>query len=48
MVIVDRRRFDRRVRPSRGAGQPQRRVVRERRRALVPGFFLPLARIPAP
>jgi hypothetical protein len=48
-VIVDRRRFDRRARGRRsGAAQPagaeQRRVVRDRRRARVPGEFPPLAR----
>jgi len=47
-VIVDRREFDRRGR--RGAGEAaaaaeagQRRVVRDRRRARVPGDMLPLA-----
>jgi hypothetical protein len=48
-VIVDRRRFDRRARGARagdgpGAGAAQRRVVRDRRRARVPGEFPPLAR----
>jgi hypothetical protein len=47
-VIVDRRRFDRRARHGRtGAGEasgPQRRVVRDRRRARVPGDMPPLAR----
>jgi hypothetical protein len=48
-VIVDRREFDRRAR-RRGslgvapAADPQRRVVRDRRRARVPGDLLPLAR----
>jgi len=47
-VIVDRRRFDRRARRGRtgtgeGGGQ-QRRVVRDRRRARVPGDMPPLAR----
>ena len=45
-VIVDRRRFDRRARGG-GAGDAQaeqRRVVRDRRRARVPGEFPPLAR----
>jgi hypothetical protein len=47
-VIVDRREFDRRAR--RGRSQPassgehqQRRVVRDRRRARVPGDLPPLA-----
>ena len=47
-VIVDRRRFDRRARRGRaeaGEGsEPQRRVVRDRRRARVPGDMPPLAR----
>jgi hypothetical protein len=47
-VIVDRRRFDRRARrgrPEAGAeSEPQRRVVRDRRRARVPGDMPPLAR----
>jgi hypothetical protein len=49
-VIVDRREFDRRARNRRaprasGAdGPPQRRVVRDRRRARVAGDLLPLAR----
>ena len=49
-VIVDRRRFDRRSRSGRSAGQPaegsgaQRRVVRDRRRARVTGDLPPLAR----
>lgn len=43
-VIVDRRRFDRRGR-ARGtvAQQTQRRVIRDRRRARMPGDLLPLA-----
>ena len=51
-VIVDRREFDRRARRGRsadGAGAEdgaQRRVVRDRRRARMPGDLLPLARIP--
>jgi hypothetical protein len=47
-VIVDRRRFDRRARGRRAGdasgGAEQRRVVRDRRRARVPGEFAPLAR----
>lgn len=46
-VIVDRRRFDRRARGRRAGDTPdaaQRRVVRDRRRARVPGEFPPLAR----
>jgi hypothetical protein len=49
-VILDRRKFDRRARygssrPSgRGAGT-QRRVVRDRRRARVPGDLPSLARV---
>jgi hypothetical protein len=48
-VIVDRRRFDRRARGrSSGVGSAggsgQRRVVRDRRRARVPGDLPPLAR----
>jgi hypothetical protein len=52
-VIVDRRRFDRRSRGGRSAGRPaegggdQRRVVRDRRRARVPGDLPPLARASA-
>jgi hypothetical protein len=48
-VIVDRREFDRRARNRRSstartvAGTAQRRVVRDRRRARVPGDTLPLA-----
>jgi hypothetical protein len=50
-VIVDRRRFDRRARRGRSAAAPfakdsgQRRVVRDRRRARVPGDLPPLARV---
>ena len=49
-VIVDRRKFDRRARYARSgassdADQLQRRVVRDRRRARVPGDLLPLARV---
>jgi hypothetical protein len=49
-VIVDRREFDRRARRGRSAVAPsvaaagQRRVVRDRRRARVPGDLPPLAR----
>jgi len=49
-VIVDRRRFDRRGRAGRadaskqGEDAAQRRVVRDRRRARVPGDMPPLAR----
>jgi hypothetical protein len=49
-VIVDRRKFDRRARyaaaraSSDDDGQ-QRRIVRDRRRARVPGDLLPLARV---
>jgi hypothetical protein len=52
-VIVDRREFDRRARRGRsvatsGAGErPQRRIVRDRRRARVPGDLPPLARATA-
>ena len=47
-VIVDRREFDRRARRGQsGAGDvgvsEQRRIVRDRRRARVPGDLLPLA-----
>jgi hypothetical protein len=46
-VIVDRRKFDRRARYAAAGGTPdaeqQRRVVRDRRRARVPGDLLPLA-----
>ena len=50
-VIIDRRHFDRRARGGRSRqGFPamhtvQRRVVRDRRRARVPGDLPPLARI---
>jgi hypothetical protein len=47
-VIVDRREFDRRARRGRSvaaeAPEAQRRVVRDRRRARVPGDLPPLAR----
>ncbi len=48
-VIVDRREFDRRARYGRSSvgeadGADQRRIVRDRRRARVPGDMLPLAR----
>jgi hypothetical protein len=49
-VIIDRREFDRRARyghsrrPSPADGR-QRRVVRDRRRARVPGDLPPLARV---
>jgi len=47
-VIIDRREFDRRARRGRSAGgdvsvAEQRRIVRDRRRARVPGDLLPLA-----
>ena len=44
-VIVERREFDRRARSGRSsaASQPQRRIVRDRRRARVPGDLPPLA-----
>jgi hypothetical protein len=45
-VIVERREFDRRARQGRSsasADQPQRRIVRDRRRARVPGDLPPLA-----
>jgi hypothetical protein len=43
-VIVDRRKGDRRARGSRPAdGIEQRRKIRDRRRARVPGDHLPLA-----
>jgi hypothetical protein len=47
-VIVDRREFDRRARYARsgspaGEDAQQRRIVRDRRRARVPGDLLPLA-----
>jgi hypothetical protein len=49
-VIVDRREFDRRARYSRSrkadtSEQQQRRIVRDRRRARVPGDLPPLARV---
>jgi hypothetical protein len=49
-VIVDRRRSERRVRRAGllgvgGSAPPQRRVLRDRRRARVPGDFPPLARL---
>ena len=50
-VIIDRRQFDRRARGGRSRqGSPamdtvQRRVVRERRRARVPGDLPPLAHV---
>ncbi|HYM46180.1 MAG TPA: hypothetical protein VES65_08490 [Solirubrobacteraceae bacterium] len=44
-VIVDRRKSDRRARGSRPAAAiKQRRIVRDRRRARVPGDLPPLAR----
>jgi len=44
-VIVDRREFDRRARRGHSTAETaQRRVVRERRRARVPGDTPPLAR----
>jgi hypothetical protein len=46
-VIVDRREFDRRARRGRSGATPpegQRRVVRDRRRARMPGDLPPLAR----
>jgi hypothetical protein len=48
-VIVDRREFDRRARHGRSAASdaPQRRIVRDRRRARVPGDLPPLARATA-
>ena len=51
-VIVDRREFDRRARQGRSAAAApageaaQRRVVRDRRRARVPGDLPALARVP--
>ncbi len=48
-VIVDRRESDRRARNRRSSaartvsGEAQRRIVRDRRRARVPGDTLPLA-----
>jgi hypothetical protein len=49
-VIVDRREFDRRARYGRShkaeaSEQQQRRVVRDRRRARVPGDLPPLAQV---
>ena len=52
-VIVDRREFDRRARRGRSVAtspngeQAQRRIVRDRRRARVPGDLPPLARATA-
>jgi hypothetical protein len=48
-VIIDRREFDRRARHGRSADGPatQRRIVRDRRRARVPGDLPPLARATA-
>jgi len=50
-VIVDRRKYDRRARRGRSGaangGHPQRRVVRDRRRARVPGDLPPLAQATA-
>jgi hypothetical protein len=47
-VIVDRREFDRRARQGRSSAaaasqEEQRRIVRDRRRARVPGDLPPLA-----
>jgi hypothetical protein len=43
-VIVERREFDRRARHGGSGGEDaQRRIVRDRRRARVPGDLLPLA-----
>jgi hypothetical protein len=48
-VIVDRRQFDRRARYGHSAPsdeeQAQRRIVRDRRRARVPGDLPPLAQV---
>jgi hypothetical protein len=49
-VIVERREFDRRARrgrssPASADGAAQRRVVRDRRRARMPGDLPPLARV---
>ncbi|MCW3067680.1 MAG: hypothetical protein JWL67_305 [Solirubrobacterales bacterium] len=47
-VIIDRREFDRRARYGRSGSSAdgrQRRVVRDRRRARVPGDLPPLARV---
>jgi hypothetical protein len=49
-VIVDRREFDRRARRGRSvapSAEAQRRIVRDRRRARVPGDLPPLARATA-
>jgi hypothetical protein len=50
-VIVDRREFDRRARSGAGGGEgtsaAQRRVVRDRRRARVPGDLPALAGVPS-
>jgi len=51
-VIVDRREFDRRARRGRSSASQagdhrQRRIVRDRRRARVPGDLPPLARATA-
>jgi hypothetical protein len=48
-VIVDRREFDGRARRGRSSAgeQPQRRVVRDRRRARVAGDMPPLAQATA-
>jgi hypothetical protein len=52
-VIVERREFDRRARRAAGAAassdgeSAQRRIVRDRRRARVPGDLPPLARATA-
>jgi hypothetical protein len=46
-VIVDRREFDRRARQGKTTSTEQRRVVRERRRARVPGELPALATIPS-
>jgi hypothetical protein len=45
-VIIDRREFDRRARRGRAAAHShaEQRVVRERRRARMPGDLPPLAR----
>jgi hypothetical protein len=43
-VIVDRRQADRRARGARASAEvAQRRIIRDRRRARVPGDLLPLA-----
>jgi hypothetical protein len=49
-VIIDRREFDRRARYGHSGGSSaddgrQRRIVRDRRRARVPGDLPPLARV---